>query len=318
MKQFVVNKFDSNQSLEKYIKKILKNAPISFIYKLLRKKDVKINGKRDNGKSIIQENDLIEIYITDDQYEDFSKDREIVPNDKIKDLIIFENDDVLVINKPRNLLVQSDGGHDESLDEMVKSYCLFKGSKSEFLASPVHRIDRNTSGVVIFAKSVAIANYLSNIFKEHNLVKKIYYCLVKGKVENKGEINASLKKNEKLNKVFVDQADGKSAITKYEPLFCNDKYSYLKVNLSTGRSHQIRAHLAYVNHPIIGDEKYGDFELNKYFKKEYNFDNQFLHAGEIQFGKLGDVCSSISEMKFIAEMPKEEIDILNKIKEENL
>lgn len=316
MKQFVCNKFDSNQSVEKYIKKILRNAPLSFIYKIFRKKDVKVNGKRDNGKYILQENDVIELYITDAQFDEFVKEREIVPSDKIKEFILFENDDVLIINKPRNMLVQSDGGHDESLDEMVKAYCLFKGDKSNFLASPVHRIDRNTSGIVIFAKSLTIANYLSKVFKEHKLIKKTYYTLVKGKVENKGEINAPLQKNEKLNKVFINEELGKQAITQYELVFSNDKYSYLKVNLLTGRSHQIRAHLSYINHPVIGDEKYGDFAINREFKNQYNFENQFLHAGEISFGKLDDICASLSNKKFVAEMPLEEKEILDKIKEE--
>jgi len=315
MKQFVCNKFDSNQTAEKYIKKVLRNAPLSFIYKILRKKDVKINGKRDNGKTIVQENDIIEIYITDAQFDEFNKEREIVANNKIEGFIIFENDDVLIINKPRNMLVQSDGGHDESLDQMVKAYCLYKGIESNFLASPVHRIDRNTSGLVMFAKSLSVANYLSKVFKEHKLIKKTYYTLVKGKLENRGEINAPLQKNEKLNKVFVNEELGKSAITQYEPIFSNDNYSYLKVNLLTGRSHQIRAHLAYINHPVIGDEKYGDFETNREFKNKFNFTNQFLHSAEISFGKLDPFCASISNKTFVAEMPKEETDIINQIKE---
>ena len=133
MQKFVINKFDSNQSLFKYIKKVLRNASLSFVYKIFRKKDVKVNGKRENDKYVLKENDEILLYITDDQYLEFTKEKELTANDEISQCIIYEDENIIVINKPRGLLVQGDGSRDKSLDIMVNEYLMYKGKEGNFL-----------------------------------------------------------------------------------------------------------------------------------------------------------------------------------------
>ena len=285
MQKFVINKFDSNQSLFKYIKKVLKNAPLSFVYRIFRKKDVKVNGKRESDKYVLQENDEILLYITDDQYAEFTAKKELAAKDEISSYIIYEDENIIVINKPRGMLVQGDGSRDVSLDVMVNEYLMFKGKEGNFLSAPCHRIDRNTSGLVVFAKSIEVTQFMTKLFKEHTDLNKSYLTLVKGAPDPKGEVDVPLIKNEKLNKVFVGKVEegAKPSKTLYERVFTNETVSLLKVKLLTGRSHQIRVHMAYIGHPVVGDSKYGDFAFNKEFEKQYGFKNQFLHASELSF-----------------------------------
>lgn len=318
MQKFVVSKFDSNQSLFKYIKKVLKNAPLSFIYRIFRKKDVKVNGKRESDKYVLQENDEILLYITDDQYIEFTSEKELIAKDEISKCILYEDENIIVINKPRGMLVQGDGSRDVSLDVMVNEYLMFKGKEGNFLSAPCHRIDRNTSGLVVFAKSIEVTQLMTKLFKEHINLNKTYLTLVKGAPNPKGEVDAPLIKNEKLNKVFVGKVEegAKPSKTLYERLFTNETVSLLKAKLLTGRSHQIRVHMAYIGHPVVGDSKYGDFAFNKEFEKEYGFKNQFLHASELSFKTLEGSLKYLSGKTFIAPLPEDEEKILENIKGE--
>ena len=318
MQKFVINKFDSNQSLFKFIKKILKNAPLSFVYKIFRKKDCKVNGKRETDKYILKENDEVLLYITDEQYSEFTSEKPLSAKDNISEYIIYEDENIIIINKPRGMLVQGDGSRDSSLDVMVNEYLMFKGKEGQFLSAPCHRIDRNTSGIVVFAKSIEVTQQMTKLFKEHKDLNKTYLTLVKGNTKDNGEINAPLVKNEKLNKVFVGKIEdgAKESITKYEKIYSNGEVSLLKVKLLTGRSHQIRAHMAYIGNPVVGDSKYGDFAFNKEFENKYNFTNQFLHASELTFKNLQGSLKYLSGKSFTASLPKDEEEILNCIKGE--
>lgn len=318
MQEFIVNKFDSNQSLFKYVKKTLKNAPLSFVYRVFRKKDIKVNGKRENDKYIVQENDQISLYITDEQYKEFTEEKALSANNEISKYIVFEDDNVLIINKPRGMLVQGDGSRDKPLDVLVNEYLLFKGKEGNFLSAPCHRIDRNTSGLVVFAKSIEITQLMTKLFKEHKDLNKTYLTLVKGETEPKGEIDAPLIKNEKLNKVFVGKIEdgAKESKTLYETIYSNGEVSLLKVKLLTGRSHQIRVHMAFINHPVVGDSKYGDFSFNKEYEKKYKFTNQFLHASELAFKNLQGSLKYLSGKTFVAPLPEDEERILKEIKGE--
>lgn len=318
MQKFVVNKFDSNQSLFKYIKKNLKNAPLSFVYKIFRKKDCKVNGKRESDKYIVKENDEILLYITDEQYAEFTEEKALEASDKISQFILYEDENIIVINKPRGMLVQGDGSRDISLDVMVNEYLMFKGKQGNFLSAPCHRIDRNTSGIIVFAKSIEVTQEMTKLIKEHKDINKTYITLVKGLAKEKGEIKAPLIKNEKLNKVFVAKLEegAKESTTLYERLFTNNEVSLLKVRLLTGRSHQIRVHMAYIGNPVVGDSKYGDFAFNKEFENKYNFKNQFLHASELTFKNIQGSLKYLSGKTFVANLPEDEDKILRSIKGE--
>ena len=317
MQVFRVNSSEAGQSLEKYVLKILPSAPLSFIYKLFRKKDVKVNGHHEDKKFRLSSGDEIAIYITDAQIEEFSKERAVQPNQIIKDWIVYEDINVLFINKPRGLLVQKSAPNDESLDQLVVAYLIDTkqydpSAEKAFTPGPAHRLDRNTSGLVAFGKNHASLELLFELFKNHDLINKHYLALVVGDIENdKGTIDAPLKKDENKNLVTVSK-NGKTAKTVYKVIKRYQNYSLLDVTLLTGRTHQIRVHMAYINHPIVGDGKYGNFEINKEFKNKYGFTSQFLHAYKMGFGDLPEPLSNLSRKEFVAE-PRE--DIANILKE---
>ena len=311
MQEFVIQSSESGLTLEKYVFKVLPAAPLSFIYKLFRKKDIKVNGHHEDKKFRLNANDVVAIYINDEQIKEFQKEKELNPNQKIKDWIIYEDEHVLFINKPRGLLVQKSAPQDESLDQLVIEYLMatnqYNPEKEKgFVPGPAHRLDRNTSGIVAFGKSHDALTMLFDLFKDHNLINKHYLALVVGDLEkDKDIITAPLKKDEKNNKVIVAK-DGKSAQTVYKVLKRFNGYTLLDVTLLTGRTHQIRVHMSYINHPIIGDAKYGNFAVNKKFKDKYHFNSQFLHAYKLGFGELKYPLNNLSKKEFIAE-PREEI-----------
>ncbi len=311
MREFIINQSENGLTLEKYVFKVLPSAPMSFIYKLFRKKDVKVNGHHQDKKYRLSENEVVAIYISDAQFDEFQKEKSLNPNLKIKDWIIYEDNNVLFINKPRGLLVQKASPNDESLDQLVIEYLMATNQYDPnkelgFVPGPAHRLDRNTSGLVAFGKNHESLIMLFDLFKNHDLINKHYLALVVGAVEkDKDIITAPLKKDEKNNKVVVAK-DGKTAQTVYKVIKRYSGYTLLDVTLLTGRTHQIRVHMAYINHPVVGDSKYGNFEINKEFKEKYHFSNQFLHAYKIGFGELDYPLNNLSKKEFTAE-PREEI-----------
>ena len=311
MKEFVINNSENGLTLEKYVFKVLKTAPMSFVYKLFRKKDVKVNGHHQDKKYRLNTDDIVAIYITDQQFAEFEKDKALNPNLTIKDWIVYEDENVLFVNKPRGLLVQKSSPNDESLDQLVVEYLMatnqYDPNKEKgFVPGPAHRLDRNTSGLVAFGKNHDSLNLLFELFKNHDLINKHYLALVVGQVEKeKDTIDAPLLKDEENNTVRVARS-GKTAKTVYKVLKRYEDYTLLDVTLLTGRTHQIRVHMAYINHPIVGDSKYGDFEANKLFKQKYGFSSQFLHAYKMGFGDLKEPLTKLSRKEFTAE-PREDI-----------
>ena len=311
MREFIISSSENGLTLEKYVFKVLPAAPMSFIYKLFRKKDIKVNGHHQDKKYRVSANEVVAIYINDAQFDEFQKEKALEPNLKIKDWIIYEDKNVLFVNKPRGLLVQKSAPNDESLDQLVIEYLMATNQydpnkELEFVPGPAHRLDRNTSGIVAFGKNHNTLTMLFDLFKSHDLINKHYLALVVGNVEkDKDIITAPLKKDEKNNKVIVAK-DGKTAKTVYKVVKRFKDYTLLDVTLLTGRTHQIRVHMSYINHPVVGDSKYGDFEANKLFKDQYHFANQFLHAYKIGFGDLKEPLTNLSRKEFTAE-PREEI-----------
>ena len=311
MRTFIIHQSEEGQTLEKYIQKLLVSAPMSFIYKLFRKKDIKVNGHHEDRKFIISTNDEVSIYIKEEQFVEFLKEKEIQGSDAIKDWIVYEDKNVIFINKPRGLLVQKSTPQDKSLDQMVCEYLIYKGEYQPneeigFKPGPAHRLDRNTSGIVAFGKTHDALELLFELFKDHELINKHYLALVVGQVEkDKGVVDAPLLKDEENNIVKVAR-NGKTAKTVYKLIKKYDDYSLLDVTLLTGRTHQIRVHLSYINHPIVGDSKYGNYNANRIFKEKYHFANQFLHAYKLGFGDLPQPLTNLSRKEFTAE-PNEEI-----------
>lgn len=319
MQKFIVSKCESSQSLINYVKKVLKDAPMSVIYKLFRKKDIKVNGHWQNDKYLVSEGEEISIYLSNDKLNEFKKNKEINNAFNILSWIIYEDENVLLINKPRGYLVQKDSSGSIALDDMVISYLKDKGefdpyNSLAFTPAPVHRLDRNTAGIIIFGKNLKTVQYLNSVINDKDKISKQYVALLKGNIDKFGDINAPLYK--KATHVEVNEQLGKEAITHYELIKYVGEYSLAKIKLLTGRTHQIRVHFSFINHPVIGDKKYGDYSLNKDFENNYHFKNQFLVAYSLDFLSLDGHLNYLSNKHFEINLPNECLELL-KILEHN-
>ena len=320
MISFIIKKEEEGQTLEKFVKKVLNEAPLSFIYKLFRKKDVKVNGHWQDKKYLISNGEEISIYITDSQLEEFKRQVESKQVEDISNWVIYEDENILLVNKPRGVLVQKNIEDSNALDEMVISYLINKGEYDPnknlgYKPAPAHRLDRNTAGIVVFGKNIASLRYLSEALSDKSVISKRYLALVKGEISKDGEINAPLLKNSKSQRVSVSN-EGKPSITRYKVVENFKGYTLLEVELLTGRTHQIRVHMAYINHPVVGDSKYGDYELNKEIESKYGFKNQFLEAYQLDFHKLNNPLKYLSGRSFKTSLNDEFLNLINSIKGE--
>jgi len=320
VKTIPVSFSEANQRVDKYLKKYLNNAPLSFIYKLFRKKDVKINGHWVKENYILQTGDELTIYVSDEQLQEFNSVRKI-EKVTLNHPIIYEDENILLINKPRGLLVHGDISEKRlTLTNEVLNYLYFKGEydpnqSQGFTPAPAHRLDRNTSGIVVYAKNLIALQELEKLFKDKNEIKKEYQALVVGHLDERQEINKPLLKDEKSGLVKVNKA-GKEAITIVEPLKYLNGFTLVNIIILTGRTHQIRVHLSSIGYPVVGDAKYGDFRINKEFRDLYKFENQWLHAYRLTFLNVGGLLSYLKNKTFIASLNKKEDELLKKLLKE--
>ena len=227
----------------------------------------------------------------------------------LKDNIVYEDDNLLIVNKPRGLLLQQDGDNShESLDKIVGDYL-------KMTAMPVHRLDKDTSGLCLFAKNKKVADEMGKIFNDHSQIEKHYLTLVSGQINEDGVVDAPLRKSFERKKMVVAplKSDAKQAITKYHPVKVFKDYTLLDISLLTGRTHQIRAHMSYLRHHVVGDIKYGDYKINNIFKREFNFENQFLHAYKIKFLDIKGPLNYLKNKEFSCNLPPELEEILKKL-----
>jgi 23S rRNA pseudouridine955/2504/2580 synthase len=319
-KIYKITKVDANQRADKYIQKVLSRAPRSFIYRQFRRKDIKINDFTALPQSILVEGDELSIFLTDQQLKDFST---IYVFERIPMTaeIIYEDDAILVLDKPRGLLVHSTRlERVKTLTNEVLTYLESKGefdpSNRGFIPSPVHRLDQETTGLIIFAKTLEIAQVLSDALVKRDEVVRKYYALCSGKLQKEGEIKFELEKDEETFISFVKKNDNeesdrkKEAITKYKAIKYFKNITFVEIHLITGRFNQIRAHFSAINHPLLGDHKYGDRTLNEYL----NVFRLCLHAGELKFKKLPHPFSYLNKKTFIAELPDDMKEIIEKIR----
>lgn len=309
MQEIIVTANEAGQRFDKLLAKYLNEAPKSFLYKMLRKKNIVLNGKKATGNEKLVLGDCVQLYLSDETIEKFSK----VEFQRTKQSlsVLYEDENILLVNKPAGMLSQKAEAKDESLVEHIITYLLESGQLAEaelrkFKPSICNRLDRNTSGLVVAGKSLAGLQKMGELFKERSL-KKYYRCLVSGEIQEKQYIKGFLKKDETTNKVTISNVETKDSLpieTEYEPLWTNGKCTLVEVYLITGRTHQIRAHLASQNHPIIGDYKYGNRKINDLYKKKYKVESQLLHAYRLEFPELARPFETISEKQFIAPLPK--------------
>jgi 23S rRNA pseudouridine955/2504/2580 synthase len=309
MKEFVIKKKDSGQRIDKYLARILPSATKSFIYKMIRKKNIVLNDKRFNGNELLNEGDNIKLWFSDETYERFAssstpssvKEEFLNAYERYKASIeiIYEDDDFLIINKPSGILSQKSDQSDLSVNEWIVGYLLSKKeltfeSLSACRPSIVNRLDRNTSGIILAGKTVYGLNILSEMVR-NRLIKKFYLTYVIGYLDGEYTLNGYHIKDEKKNTSVIIDCDA------YEHLNDSQKSEYslvktaykvidhyklsdtditsVELDLITGKSHQIRVHMSSIGHPLLGDNKYGDSALNK----ELGLKHQLLHAYKIVF-----------------------------------
>ncbi len=311
MKEIRVTENEAGQRLDKLLGKYLNLAGKGFIYKMLRKKNITLNGKKCDGSEKLAVGDQIRLFLSDDTVEKFSQ----VKVQKVKKTsldILYEDSHILLINKPAGMLSQKAKADDQSLVEYVTDYLLDKGELTKedlktFRPSVCNRLDRNTSGLVAAGKSLAGLQAMAEAFKDRSL-RKYYYCVVKGKVEGRARVSGFLLKDEKTNQVAVlrEPAAGSSPITTvYEPVSEYKGYTLLEVELVTGRTHQIRAHLASEGHPLVGDGKYGDEQVNREARERFGIRRQMLHSHKMEFSRLPKPLDYLAGKSFTAPLPQE-------------
>lgn len=312
MKKLKITENDANQRIDKYIKKLLVNAPTNFIYKMFRKKDIKVNGKKVNEKYILKNNDVVEMFLYEDKFKEFTATKDIY-NVKKTFKVLYEDNHVLIVYKPAGLLVHED--KNESVNTLTNQVLSYLANKNEldlsrentFMPGPVHRLDRNTSGIVIFGKTLGALQVLNEMIKQRHCIEKSYLTICKGKVNQKRNLKGYIVKLDDQAQVKLVSKDYPGALTMetiVKPVKYNNDYSKVEVTLVTGRMHQIRVHLSSIDHPIIGDRKYGDFELNKFVKKEFGLNHQLLHAYKIRFVKSFGILAYLQDKEIVCPVPK--------------
>lgn len=301
--QFIVSDSDENQRIHKYLKKVMREAPASFIFGLLRKKDVRVNNIKIHENYLLNEGDRVVIYLTSQQKEDFIKPYTFhFINEQLN--IVFEDENILVINKRQGLPVHSTNNEKEiTLTNAVLTYLYNKGEydpeSKGYTPSPVSRIDQETTGVVIFSKKLSVHQSLAASFSDKESIRREYRLVVHGIInQDKETITLPLIKEEGV--VYVSER-GKATTTKYEVLKRSKNYTYVKAILLTGFSNQIRVHFNASGYPLVGDRKYG---------KKDRYPRLALNAYLVSFTNLGEPLQYLNGKKIIADDTNYLINIL--------
>lgn len=373
MREINVSTNEAGQRLDKLLRKYLKNANTSFIYKMLRKKNIVLNDKKAEGKEILNLGDSVKMYFSEETFATMTgrtgqyagsaeTNREAGKNataqttsagksnaqthrsgssagtnsaqirrgassvsasergdqrafdiDGFRKHIVYEDENLLVLNKPAGWLSQSDASGLPSVNERCLQYLMATGALTEaqlqtFKPGIANRLDRNTSGLILFGKTLPALQALAGLLRDRTM-EKYYLAIVCGDIDHAQRIDGYLAKDERTNRVEIRPQpfpDAAEIHTAYEPLKRSTDYTVLKVHLITGKTHQIRAHLRAIGHPIIGDPKYGRKDANAYYRTHGGVTSQLLHAWELHFPEnLDGPLRNLAGQTITADPPKE-------------
>ncbi|SKA90668.1 23S rRNA pseudouridine955/2504/2580 synthase [Caloramator quimbayensis] len=287
MKEIVIRENEAGQRLDRFLRKYLLNMSLGNIYKAIRKKEITVNGNKSSEKYILSEGDIIKFNFKIEVNKEDKKLRFIDIDYEID--TAYEDENILVAVKGADTLVHPDEGKELTLTDAVLAYLYDKGEYNPekevtFSPSPCNRLDRNTSGLVIFAKNYETLKAVNEMIRDGK-IKKYYSAIVKGRIAE-GIYKAYILKDSKTNKSYVSKdyiKDSKEIETRIINIESVGQFSHIDIDLITGRSHQIRAHLSHLGNPILGDPKYGDKKLNSFFLNKYGLTNQLLIAYKLIF-----------------------------------
>lgn len=327
MREITITANDAGRRLDRFLRKYLKEASLGEIYKFIRK-DVKVNGKRKNESYMLEEDDVLTLYLSDETLEKLigkPEDRSAI---KRTFSIIFEDENVLAVSKPAGLLTHGDSENKKDhLANQVKDYLIAKGeynprTEKVFAPAPSGRLDRNTSGIILFGKNSESLRELNRVMREDG-IDKYYLSIACGIIDRRMELGGSLSKDAAANKVRIsDDEDGREVLTIVNPLETLSYASGLaatltEIKLVTGRTHQIRAHLASIGHPIIGDSKYAEGAgrdaklLNSYMRDNFSLSTQLLHAARLEMRAMEGILAYLNGEVFEAPLSSKFENILN-------
>ena len=324
MVNITISKNQGEQRLDRFLKKYFPKASLGHIYKMIRK-DVKVNGRRKKPETVLNQGDEVCIYIDECEkaalQADIGQERQKV---KKQFSVIYEDENILVADKPFGLLTHGDSREKKNhLANQVLSYMIEKGEydpriEKTFIPAPANRLDRNTTGIVLFGKNMSSLRELNRMFRERNEVEKLYLTIVSGKIENPLFLKSSMIKDDSRNLTVSASGDGKVMETDIVPLMYSTGkkiYTLTEANIHTGRTHQIRFQLSEAGFPIIGDSKYGNAGVNRVMKDRYGLTTQLLHAYKIKFLKIreGSPLEYLAEKEFECDLPKRFERIKNEI-----
>lgn len=304
---------EAGQRLDKFARKLFTDIPMSGIYKALRKGDIKINEKKAKENYILQQGDIFTAnkYVKSDSAKEAQNSgKEYIKVEKNGMKVIYEDKNALIVEKWPGVDVQSDiKSGVPSLTDFVLTYLEDKGdyipeNELTFRPSPCNRLDVNTSGMVIYGKNFQATKAINEVIRERK-IEKYYLALVKGRIKD-GRYDAYIKKNEASNmsRVYAKEIAGSKRIAmEVTSLKSIGAMSLIEINLITGKSHQIRAHLNFLGNPIVGDKKYGDKELNNFFINKFELVFQYLYAYKYKFGECTGVIEELSNKTITAALP---------------
>ena len=312
MQQLTITDLEAGQRLNKYMMKYLNQASSSFIYKMLRKKNITRNGKKASGDEILECGDVIKVFLADETIEKFR----VVGSAQVSGQkpgitlqILYQDPDILAVHKPVGVLSQKAQKDDYSINEAIVDYCLSMRILNEkqletFHPSISNRLDRNTSGIILAGISLKGSQTLARILKGHTC-EKYYYTIVAGEmkqcIHEKAYIVKDTKKNQ--SKIQKHESPGAAMIeTAFTPLCTKNGFTLLQVQLFTGKSHQIRAHLQSLGYPMAGDTKYGNPAVNRMLRERYHLNHQLLHAGRLVLPDIPEITDPLpAEFQKVAD-----------------